>query len=133
MNGPRCGCGNRGCIEVYASATAVVRRMREAGGRPVSAENIYGAAGRGDRLSRKIVEETGFYLGCAITNIINALNPEMIVISGGMAKAGKPLLDKIKETVKERALKESRRGLKIVLGKLGEDAGIIGAVKFLGI
>ena len=50
-----------------------------------------------------------------------------------MAKAGKPFLDKIKETVKERALKESRRGLKIVLGKLGEDAGIIGAVKFRGI
>ena len=82
--------------------------------------------------ARRVIE-TGLYLGAAVANIVNALNPEMIVISGGMAKAGKPLLDKIKETVKERALKESRRGLKIVLGKLGEDAGIIGAVKFRGI
>ncbi|MDP3786545.1 MAG: ROK family protein [Candidatus Omnitrophota bacterium] len=145
LNGPRCGCGNRGCIEVYASATAVARRLKEALKKGetsrvfkstkdnITADGIYLAAKKGDRLSRRIVDETGLYLGAAIANIVNALNPEMIVISGGMAKAGKPLLDKIKETVKERALKESRRGLKIVVGRLGEDAGIIGAVKFLGI
>lgn len=145
LNGPRCGCGNRGCIEVYASATAVVRRMKEALKKSVTSKSfksaredmtaakIYLAARKGDKLSRRIVDETGLYLGAAIANIVNALNPEMIVISGGMAKAGKPLLDKIKKTVKERALKESCAGLKIVLGKLGEDAGIIGAVKFLGI
>ena len=145
LNGPRCGCGNRGCIEVYASATAVVRRLKEALKKGetsrvfkstkdnITADRIYLAAKKGDRLSRRIVDETGLYLGAAVANIVNALNPEMIVISGGMAKAGKPFLDKIKETVKERALKESRRGLKIVLGKLGEDAGIIGAVKFRGI
>lgn len=145
LNGPRCGCGNRGCIEVYASATAVVRRMKEAlkkgetsrsfksAREDITAAKIYLAAKKGDKLSRKIIDETGLYLGAAIANIVNALNPEMIVVSGGMAKAGKPLLDKIKKTVRERALKESCAGLKIVLGKLGEDAGIIGAVKFLGI
>ncbi|MDP2942070.1 MAG: ROK family protein [Candidatus Omnitrophota bacterium] len=145
LNGPRCGCGNRGCIEVYASATAVARRLKEALKKGetsrvfkstkdnITADRIYLAAKKGDRLSRRIVDETGLYLGAAVANIVNALNPEMIVISGGMAKAGKSLLDKIKKTVKERALKESRRGLKIVVGRLGEDAGIIGAVKFLGI
>lgn len=145
LNGPRCGCGNRGCIEVYASATAVVRRMKQSLRRGqvskafkstkdnITASAIYLAAKKGDRLSRRIVDETGLYLGAAVANIVNALNPEMIVISGGMAKAGKPLLDKIKEVVRDRALKESARGLKIVAGRLGEDAGIIGAVKFLGI
>lgn len=145
LSGPRCGCGNRGCIEVYASATAVVRRMKQSLRRGqvskafkstkdnITASAIYLAAKKGDRLSRRIVDETGLYLGAAVANIVNALNPEMIVISGGMAKAGKPLLDKIKEVVRDRALKESARGLKIVAGRLGEDAGIIGAVKFLGI
>ena len=138
LNGPKCGCGNRGCIEVYASATAVVRRMKEAlkaGGRSryfkpaykMTAEQIYSAAKKGDKLSQKIVDETAVYLGAAVANIINALDPEVIVLAGGMANAGETFLRKIRRAVKERALKEAFKGVRIIPARLGEDAGIIGA------
>ena len=138
FNGPKCGCGNRGCIEMYASATAVVLRMKaalRAGGKSkffkpagkMTAEQVYNAAKRGDRLSRKIVDETALCLGAAIANIINALDPEVIVLAGGMAKAGKIFLGKVKKAAKKRALKEASRGVRIVPAELGEDAGIIGA------
>ncbi|MDD5072315.1 MAG: ROK family protein [Candidatus Omnitrophica bacterium] len=124
IKGPKCGCGNRGCLEMYASATAVVRRMKKA---EMTAEQTYGAARKGDKLARKIVDETAVYLGAAVANIINALDPEVIVLAGGMAKAGKKYFAKIRKAAKERALKESFKGVRIVPAELGEDAGIIGA------
>lgn len=140
INGPKCGCGNRGCIEMYASATAVVRRMRQALRRGyrskyfktaagITAEQIYHAANKGDNLPRRIADETAVYLGAAIANIINALDPEVIVLAGGMAKAGRGFLGKIKKETKARVLKETMRGVKIVPAVLGEDAGIIGAAR----
>ncbi len=125
LNGPRCNCGNRGCLEMYASATAVVRRRKAAG--KMTAEDIYKAAEKGDRISRRIVDETAVYLGAAIANIINALDPETIVLAGGMAKAGKVFFGKVKKAAKERALREAYKGVRIVPAALGEDAGIIGA------
>ncbi|KPK42414.1 MAG: hypothetical protein AMJ78_02675 [Omnitrophica WOR_2 bacterium SM23_29] len=137
--GPKCKCGNRGCLELYASATAVARRMKQtlkkgikskvfkSTKEKITAAKIYQAAKMGDVISKRILDEAGFYLGVAIANIVNALNPEIVVLSGGMTKAGRLLFDKIKETVKARAFKEAIRGVKIVSGKLGEDAGIIGA------
>ncbi len=137
--GPRCGCGNKGCLEAYASATAVVRRIKQALGRgrksrffkssreDIIAASIFKAAARGDKLSKEIVDETGFYLGLAIANIANALNPEIVILSGGMIKAGRPLFDKIRKTVKERALEEISCDLKILPAKLKDDAGLIGA------
>ncbi|MFA5339020.1 MAG: ROK family protein [Candidatus Omnitrophota bacterium] len=123
INGPKCGCGNRGCLEMYASATAVVRRMKKA---DMTAEQIYDAARKGDKLARKIVDETAVYLGAAIANIINALDPEVIVLAGGMANAGKIFFNKIGKAAKERALKEASKGVRIVPAELGDDAGIIG-------
>ena len=130
INGPRCGCGNRGCIELYASATGVVRRMNAALGsndRFLTAEKIYDAAAKSDRIARKITDETALYLGSAVANIINALDPEMIVLAGGMAKAGRDFLGKVRKIARERALKEASRGVRIVTAKLGEDAGVVGA------
>ncbi|MDD4879331.1 MAG: ROK family protein [Candidatus Omnitrophica bacterium] len=125
LNGPKCGCGNKGCIEMYASATAVERRRKAAG--KMTAEDIYKAAEKGDKVSRRIVDETAVYLGAAVANIINALDPEVIVLAGGMAKAGEKYFAKIRKAAKERALKESFKGVRIVPAELGEDAGIIGA------
>lgn len=132
INGPKCGCGNRGCIELYASATGVVRRMRrtvKAGRGPMTAESIFrdSVKGASGGAARKIVDETAHYLGCALANIINALDPEVIVLAGGMAKAGRGFIGKVEKAMRERALKESSRGVKVVSAKLGEDAGIIGA------
>lgn len=130
INGPRCGCGNRGCIELYASATGVVRRMKKAlksRGGEMTAESIFRDSVKGKKLARRITDETAHYLGCALANIVNALDPEVIVLAGGMAKAGRGFIDKVEKEMRGRALKESSRGVKVVSAKLGEDAGMIGA------
>ena len=130
INGPRCGCGNRGCIELYASATGVVRRMKKAlkaRGGAMTAESVFLASAKGGKAARRIVDETARYLGCALANIVNALDPEVIVLAGGMAKAGSGFIDKAEKEMRGRALKESSRGVRVVSAKLGEDAGIIGA------
>jgi len=121
INGPKCGCGNRGCIELYASATAVARRGK------MDAEEVFRAAAKGDKAARRVVDETARYLGCALANIVNALDPEVIVLAGGMAKAGRGFTDKAGRTMRKMALKESSRGVRLVTAKLGEDAGLIGA------
>ena len=139
-DGPVCGCGNKGCIEVYASATAMVRRMREAiaGGRSttlaargdeLTARDIYEAALAGDEAARENMDMTGIYLGVTITSIMHLLNPEVIVFSGGVTAAGQMLMAPILRTVEERAMESSRRGVKVCFAELGEDAGVIGAAR----
>ncbi len=139
-DGPRCNCGGRGCIEAYASAPAMVRRMREAiaGGRRttlsgqgegLSARAIHEAALAGDAAARENMRMTGFYLGVAICNIMNVLNPEVVVLSGGVAAAGEMLLRPIRETVEERTMEAVRRNVRICFAALGEDAGVIGAAR----
>lgn len=120
-DGPKCGCGNRGCIELYASATAVARRGK------MDAEEVFRAAARGNRAAKRVADDAAHYLGCALANIVNALDPEVIVLAGGMAKAGRRFMGKAGKTMRERALKESSRGVRLVTAKLGEDAGLIGA------
>jgi len=141
FGGRRCGCGNRGCLEAYASATALVARFREAveegaestlaeqarSGEGVTSENIYQAAVAGDQLSRKMMEETGVLLGYGIVSIVHALNPQRVVLSGGMIGAGEMLLEPIRRTVAEMAFPLSQRPLKVVFATLGDDAGFIGA------
>jgi len=139
-DGPACNCGGRGCIEAYASATAMVRRMREtiAAGRntilarkadKLTARNIHEAAVAGDQAALENVQMTGFYLGVAIANILNVLNPEVVALSGGVTAAGDMLLKPIQETVRERALEAARQGVKICFTRLGDDAGVIGAAR----
>ncbi len=129
INGPRCECGNRGCIELYASATGVVRRMKKASGSKaaLTAEDVFRNAGRGDKKARKIVDETAYYLGCALANIVNALDPELIVLAGGMTRAGRGFVRKAEQIMRKRALRESSRAVKVTVSKLGDDAGLIGA------
>ncbi len=129
INGPKCGCGNRGCIELYASATGIVRRMKEVSGNRavLTAEDVFRNAGRGDKKARRIVNETAYYLGCALANIVNALDPELIVLAGGITGAGRGFVRKAEGIMRKRALKESSREVKVVVAKLGDDAGLIGA------
>ncbi len=136
-DGPPCNCGNRGCIEVYASATGMVRRFQELlkGGTPsvlkgcneITAKRINEAAIQGDKASLDIIEETGRYLGIAIVNIMHILNPEMIVLAGGMICSGELLMNPIRQVTAQRAFEASYKDTKIVFSQLGNDAGIIGA------
>ncbi len=137
MDGPKCSCGNYGCIEAYASATALVRRFKELlkSGMPsslkdageITAKMINDAAFQGDKASLDVIKETGHYLGVALVNIMHVLNPEVIVLTGGMIGSGDLLMNPIKQVIKEKAFEASAKETKIVFSQLGNDAGIIGA------
>jgi len=145
-DGLACNCGNRGCVEAYASATGIVRRTEarlEAGeasvlledwrgGRlKVTARIVQDAAEQGDRLAREIVEATGRYLGIAVASMINVFNPDVVSFSGGVARYGKMLFDPLRAEVKRRALRSMTRRVRIVRSRLGDKCGVIGAARAL--
>jgi len=141
MNGRKCGCGNHGCLEAYASATGIVNRTREAiegGGETIltemvpelgdlTAKDVSIALERGDDLARRIMTETGEILGIGIATLVNLLNPEVVVLCGGVIAAGEPLFKPVRETVKKRAFPAPVARVHIVPSVLGDDAGVIGA------
>ncbi len=141
VDGRECPCGNRGCLERYASANAVAARFAEAvkrgeesmladkvkAGEPLDAKTIEDAALAGDELSNKIYWETGTYLGIGIVNILHTLNPARVVLGGGLVGAGELLMRPVRETVEKRAIPDTQRNCVICLATLGEDAGLIGA------
>ena len=137
FGGVACTCGSRGCLEVFASATAIVRMTREASPRyPDSvlqgkddrtAETIFAAGQQGDELALEIFRRMGVYLGIGVANLINILNPELIVIGGGVVN-GWDLFEKhMHQQVEERAFPLLR--VKIVRAKCGDDAGLLGAAR----
>jgi glucokinase len=143
MTNPRqCGCGRWGCLEAYASATAVIKRTEEAlaqdGGRSVlhgtrgtrgelTAKDIFDAAAAGDALAEKIVEETAYYLAVGVMNMMHTIDPDMVVFAGGMIATGEPFLDRIRYHVKQLAFPVPAAKTLIRYAQLGNDAGFIGA------
>ena len=139
FGGVACTCGSRGCLEVFASATAIVRMTREAsprypdsvlqGKEDRTAETIFEAGQRGDELALEIFRRMGVYLGIGLANLINILNPEMIVIGGGVVN-GWDLFEKhMHQQVDERAFPLLASRVKIVRAKCGDDAGLLGAAR----
>jgi glucokinase len=143
FGGVACTCGSRGCLEVFASATAIVRMTREASPRyPDSilqgkddrtAEMIFEAGQQGDELALEIFRRMGVYLGIGLANLINILNPEMIVIGGGVVN-GWDLFEKhMHQQVEERAFPLLAARVKIVRAKCGDDAGLLGAARLASV
>ena len=146
-NGPQCTCGRHGCFEVFSSATGLVRmtkeamfedkdsimwKMNEEDGK-VSARTAFNAMRAGDKAGKEVVDKYIKYLACGITNTINIFQPDILCIGGGVCNEGDPLLLPLKELVaKEIYTKNSAKNTEIVIAKLGNDAGIIGAA-FLGL
>ena len=139
-DGPVCACGNVGCIETLASATGMVKRMKQAIadgkesslaklGDDITAKSIYEAACDGDPAAVENMNTTGRYLGVAINNILHVLNPEVIVLSGGVTAAGEALMRPIQEEIDRHAIAACRKGVKVRFADLGEDAGMIGAAR----
>lgn len=142
-DGERCNCGNRGCWETLVSQTAVVNRVRrdvEAGnasrvsqlvkGQPerTSVPIIVQAAEEGDAVARQALEETGVYLGIGIANLINAFNPELVILGGVMSLASDYLLPAIKRTIEGRSLAWSRRMTRVIASSYGPNACVMGGV-----
>ena len=142
MDGELCNCQNRGCFERYASATAIILDGRRAmaahpesllgtlcGGDPekMEAKTVFDAAKEGDEIALKVFRRYIKGLATGIVNIINILDPEVVVLGGGVSKAGDFLLDAVREAVKPHILFKAMPYARIELAKLGSDAGIIGA------
>ena len=143
-DGKLCGCGQKGCWEAYASATGLIREAQGrlivnkknklyemTKGRELEAKDIFDAAKDGDEFSLDIVDYEVDYLALGISNLLNTLDPEIIVMGGGVSLAGDFLLDKLRERLKKHTLPSALDGLKIVEAKLGNDAGIIGAARLV--
>jgi glucokinase len=137
FGGVACQCGSRGCLEVYASATAIMRMAREAGtrysgsllhtGSNLTAEEIYRAGMKGDELALEVFRRMGVYLGVGLANLINILNPEMIVIGGGVVSAWELFEKHMHREIAERAFPVPAEEVKVVPGECGDDAGLLGA------
>ena len=143
-NGPRCGCGNFGCLEAVASRTAITRDLQKAiikkgqkskltklnGGKldQIRSQAIAKAVKRGDKPTIKVMQRAGKYLGISVASIVHFLNPEMVVLGGGVIEAmGDSLLDPIRQAAAKYALPTTMDGVQIVEATLGDDAGVIGA------
>ena len=141
MDGRPCQCGNYGCLEAYASGTAIGLRAREAveGGaestisqmvetaEEITAAVVTRAAQEGDPLGLRILRETARYLGAGLAGLVNVLNPDRIVLAGGVVKAGSLLLDPVREEVRRRAFLGSAEACVIAAARDPELAGVRGA------
>ena len=139
FGGVKCKCGNVGCLEVYASATAIVRMAREGLAQQASSslnsipaaewtsERIARAAIERDPLALDVFRKAGAYLGVAMANLINIFNPEMIVIGGGVSAAWDLFAQPAREEVMRRAFPVPAQRCQIVRAECGDDAGLLGA------
>ncbi|HET9664226.1 MAG TPA: ROK family protein [Burkholderiales bacterium] len=140
--GRRCKCGNYGCLEAYASGPAIAQRTVEgieAGTESllpglvdgklehITAATVYEAVVLGDPYANEVMRETAKFLGAGVANIINVLNPEMVVIAGGVTRAGDHLFVPLRAEVRRRAFRSAEEACQIVSGRLSGTAGVIGA------
>ena len=132
-----CNCGSRGCLELYASATAIVRMAREARARAavvpigehITSEDVYQSAMKGDKVAREVFDAMGEYLAVGLINLINILNPEMIVIAGGLANAWELFAPAMHRRIGQRSLPSRSLRVEIVPGECDDDAGLLGAAR----
>jgi glucokinase len=139
--GAPCNCGKTGCLETVASATGIVRlakielakglkgelseKLAENGS--ITAKDVFDAARNSDELAQSVLDEVSFHLGFVLASIANTLNPEKIVLGGGVSKAGDILVDPVKNNFEKFAFSSVRDSTKLALATLGNDAGVLGA------
>ena len=141
--GRRCKCGNYGCLEAYTSGPAIAERARETlegdddsllvgmvdrDLKKITAQTVFEAAKRGDRIASEVVRDTAHFLGVGVSNLLNIFNPDIFVIAGGVTQAGDLLFDPLRAEVKRRAFKPAVDACRIVAGALPLSAGVVGAV-----
>lgn len=144
-NGPRCSCGGSGHLEAIASAQAIVRTMiglsveypateaalsRITGARTerVTVAQVFQLAAEGDMIARQVVHEVHFYLGNALANIVQVINPSMIILGGPVTQAKELFIAPLRERIQEICLPAASQSLQIVAGSLGSEANLVGAI-----
>ena len=137
--GPLCGCGDRGCLEAFASGPGIVAmaeeyikggkstKYRELANPDITPYIVAEAAKQGDPVAKKIFAIAGEYIGIGLASVVNLLNPEKIIIGGGVAAAGEILINPISESLKKRAMHIAGAAVQVVPALLGNTAGVIGA------
>lgn len=136
FHGKPCNCGNHGCLEVYASAPAMIKRYRHKLKRAgvlyddtkLSPEFIFQKAALGEDFAIQTIDETSEYLGTGIASVVNIMDPQIVVIGGGVAEAGAEFINKIEKVVRQKIMRVNASRIKIVKAELGNDAGIVGAI-----
>lgn len=141
-DGNPCPCGNTGCLESYASATAIVssaisqiekgaesnlKALYNGNFYKITSEDIYKAALEGDSLSRMVLKEAGKNLGVGIANVINIFSPDAVILTGGLSGASSIYIDSAKSEASRRAIKELYKKTNIIISKTDDNAGVIGA------
>jgi glucokinase len=138
-NGYPCNCGNRGCLETLASATAIIRRAREmqqAGKLDASvsitgAEDVFQLAEQGYEHAEDVIQEAADWLGYGLSLVANTINPDVIVVGGGVSKAGEAFLQPVTSSFRRYALPLVADTAQVRLAELGNDAGVIGAARLI--
>lgn len=135
--GRLCSCGRRGCVEAYASGTSIAARAQAAirGGvrsslgelETITAADVSQAAAAGDQLAREVWDETVDLLGSAVTDLVNVFEPDLVVLGGGVTRAGAMLLDPIQQLVAREAMPPAADAARIALAGLGDLVGVVGA------
>ncbi|MEW6101453.1 MAG: ROK family protein [Candidatus Omnitrophota bacterium] len=125
--GPKCNCGGFACLESYVGNNRLMQDAKKGFGRHITLEELSALAKKGNKRALKIWEKAGLRLGLALSNALNLLNPEAIIIGGGVANAGGIIFDTIRKKIKEQAMRVQAKGLRVLKARLGNDAGIIGA------
>jgi glucokinase len=143
VSGPRCGCGNKGCFEALASRTAIFQRIKAGikegektlltdmlgdGLEDLRSGDLRKAIRKGDKFVTKIIEQTAEYIGIGVSNLINILGPDVVVLGGGVMEAlADEMMSVIVKTAKEHAMPGTMKGVEILSSRLGDNAGITGA------
>jgi len=145
-NGPRCDCGNKGCLEAIASGHAIAKMAKvlvqlnpdsailalaQNDLENIDAKIVFDAARQNDTVANEIISEAVKYIGIGLANFINLLDPDMIILSGGMVNAGDILLENVKKTTKAYQMESAGRKVKIKVSELGDNATAIGAACFI--
>jgi N-acetylglucosamine repressor len=144
--GPPCRCGNFGCLEAIASAKAIrdhaiaalekgvdslLNDLAHNNFDTITSEMVYVAASRGDKLSRRILQEAGTHLGIGAANLVNILNPALLIIGGALARAGEFIIEPLQRTLMERSLTVSAKAVTVKVSELGDDAAPLGATTLI--
>lgn len=126
-HGRKCGCGNKGCLETYINESGIRKNAFEVFGKRINTITLKNMARKGDSKAIEVWRTTGKYLGLGLANIVDALNPDIVVIGGGISTAGELLLNSAKSEMRKNVLSLGAKKTQVVLTKLGEWAGAIGA------
>ncbi len=144
-DGPRCACGNIGCLEALASGSAIARMASEEMSKgkasiitgladddlsQVTAEMVARAAQSGDPLTLEIMERAGTSLGIGVVNLLHLFDPELVIIGGGVSRCGELILAPVRRVIAERAM-SGFKGAKVVISALADDSGLLGAVAWV--